>query len=136
MANTDRISVAVRGWFADILVGGHGIRLVFAGELDLATAPAFAAVLEGGLRPSPRQVVLDLGRVEFADLRTLKMIAAAHTRMGGSNGGLQVHGAKDAVRRLFDLCGLGEMVRPGLAVVPAPGPFSPGDAAPLAAGLD
>jgi anti-sigma B factor antagonist len=120
VAGEDRTSVGGTEFFVDAHVGVDRTRLVLTGELDLATAPAFSAALAAALRPWPGLVVLDLERLDFVDIRGVKLIAAARTRMSGWGGTLQVHRPQGAVRRVFELCELGDVLIPRPASVGGP----------------
>jgi anti-sigma B factor antagonist len=68
-----------------ISVDNQGARAVVEprGELDLATAPELEAVL-GERLDAGQEVVVDLRRLGFMDSTGLRVILAAHKRVGGA----------------------------------------------------
>jgi anti-sigma B factor antagonist len=84
--------------------------LVFVGELDLATMPVFADALAGALSGRPAAVDLDLTGLCFIDVRGVEAIAAASARMSAWGGLLATHHTGGIVQRLFDLCGLDDVL--------------------------
>ncbi len=108
---------------------GERMRLVLVGELDLATMPVFVDALASALAGRPVAVDLDLAQLGFIDARGLDAIAAASTRMSAWGGLLSTHHASAVVQRLFDLCGLDDLLfeadgqhRRPLSQHPAPRP--------------
>jgi anti-anti-sigma factor len=78
-----------------------GFVLRFAGDLDLATAPQVAQLLDG-LAASRLPVRLDLADVGFVDVAGLQMLlSACVTTPGGAD--VQVIASCDALRRLLEL---------------------------------
>lgn len=110
----------------DLLVGlglGRGDALLsLAGELDLATAGIFTSVLDAALDRRPARIVLDLGRLTFIDAGGVRAIvgARAHATLWG--GTLSLTRSRPAVRRVLDLCRVGDLHGPH-------GPAGPGPAA-------
>ncbi len=98
------------GLTVDSRVGGGRTRLVLVGELDLATMPVFADAFAGALAGRPAAVDLDLAGLCFIDARGVDAIAAASARMSGWGGLLSAHHASGIVQRLFDLCGLDDIL--------------------------
>lgn len=84
---------------------GGGTLLACAGELDLATVPAFEDAL-CGVDADGSEVVLDLSGLDFMDCRGLAMILALHRRVRESGGHLTIVRGPDAVNRLFEITGL------------------------------
>ena len=74
------------------------------GDIDAATAPQLAAVLEGAAGPN---VVLDVENVTFIDSSGLRVLIDLAGRIGSESIILQ-HPSR-AVTRLLDLTGLGSM---------------------------
>ena len=83
-----------------------GIKVV--GELDVATAPQLAAVLDG--LASQRELILDLSGVSFLDSRGLHAILAVAQARNGD--GPIVIRPSQVVRRLFEVLALD--THPGL----------------------
>lgn len=76
------------------------------GELDLASAPQ---VRQEGMRlvsGGVRQVVLDLGGVDFVDSMGLSVLVGLRKRLATVGGALRVARPGDQARRVLDLTGL------------------------------
>jgi len=87
-------------------------RLSLAGELDLATAPLLAWTLGVTLDRRPARVVLDLRRLRLIDVRCAGAIAGAAARIAEWNGTLVARRPQPAVVRVFQLCGLSDLLHP------------------------
>lgn len=84
---------------------GPRLRISLEGEMDLANAETAAATLREAL-PCGKEVVVDLGKLEFLDSTGIAMLVAA-MREGGER--LSFLPSKhDTVRRLLSLTGLDE----------------------------
>jgi anti-anti-sigma factor len=73
------------------------------GELDLATSGQVELVLDVAAATRARTIVLDLSELEFIDSSGLKVILAAHQRLGRR---LILLRGPHRVHRLFELTGL------------------------------
>jgi anti-anti-sigma factor len=89
-------------------VGGCAVVGV-AGEIDLATAPAFCAALLAGVHQSPRFVV-DMSGVTFLDCSGLSALLTAVRCVRLSGGGMHLVVVAGVVARLVTLTGLDEVV--------------------------
>lgn len=79
------------------------------GELDVSSSGELAAALVT-VAPSPAGIHLDLSEVTFIDSSGLRVIAAT-MRDGDEHGGpVRVIAASEAVRRIVELTGMGEML--------------------------
>jgi anti-anti-sigma factor len=83
---------------------GGSIRLIFAGELDLAARRHFESALDGAQGDSHR-ILLDLGALTFIDCACLASLfgAARRGRLEGRQ--LVLYEPTGQVRRLLDLTG-------------------------------
>jgi anti-sigma B factor antagonist len=91
----------------------EGIRLALEGEMDLANAETAESMLREALA-SGGPVVVDLGKLAFLDSTGVAMLVTA-MREGGSR--LSFLPSEHAsVRRLLNLTGLDERMRPAVAV--------------------
>jgi anti-sigma B factor antagonist len=79
--------------------------LAVAGDVDLATAPAFKVLLESAAH-APATVVVDFSAVQFMDCSGLPPLLEAHARLGDR---LQLRGLQPVVQRLLLLTGLGRL---------------------------
>jgi anti-sigma B factor antagonist len=83
--------------------------LVLHGELDIATAPELVEILQR-LHRRRHAVALDLAEVTFMDSTGLTTLMDAH-RASQSNGwSFEIRRASPAVRRVFDLAGVGRLL--------------------------
>jgi anti-anti-sigma factor len=82
-----------------------GIRVVIAGELDLAGASRLDLVL-ARLEKSPRPVMVDLRRVSFADTHGLApLLDSVQRRRCDARPALILLGASSVVRRVLESLG-------------------------------
>ena len=79
-----------------------------AGEIDMATAPELAIVLDDFAQES---VIVDLSAVTFIDSSGLATLADAHKRMGHAGGKLAIDRVQPNVRKLFEITRLTELFR-------------------------
>jgi anti-anti-sigma factor len=91
---------------------GGAIRLVLAGELDLAARPEFKAALDAAQADSDR-VLLDLSALTLIDCAALSTIFTAAERGRREKAVLIMLGPRGQVRRVLDLVGL----PPGVSVL-------------------
>jgi anti-sigma B factor antagonist len=79
--------------------------LVVQGELDIATAPEVAGLLER-MRRHGHPVVLDLDGVTFIDSVGLTTLMAAAMEAERAGAAFSIRAASSAVQRVVDLCGV------------------------------
>lgn len=91
-------------------IGTGGVRLVLAGELDLATTPSLVHQLRRAERSNPATLELDLSEVTFVDVAGLTAMLAAARRAGRAGRRLCVSHARPSVRRLFELTALDQSI--------------------------
>jgi anti-sigma B factor antagonist len=82
------------------------VRLCVTGELDLASAKAFATCVEGQIAEGRRQVHLDLAGVSFVDATGLSVLVQAHQRLLELRGSLILDVLSGQCRRLIEMVGL------------------------------
>ncbi|WP_409179951.1 STAS domain-containing protein [Amycolatopsis sp. VS8301801F10] len=97
-----------------------------AGEIDLATAPRLAEVVEARLRSTVGLVIVDLRRTTFLGVAGLRVLIRLKLLAAGADKDFYVDpGAAPTVRRLFSLFPL-DCVRAGaaegLTEIPLPRP--------------
>lgn len=95
----------------DIEPGSAPARVVASGELDAASAGQLASTLDGA-QGADGGIALDLGGVTFIDSSGLRVIAAEVRRAGEAGSSFAVTEASDAVRRIFEMTGLGDLLTP------------------------
>jgi anti-anti-sigma factor len=79
------------------------------GELDIATAPELVDLL-ARLRHHGHAVTLDLAEVTFMDSTGLTTLMDAHLAAEGNGWSFEIRRASPAVRRVFDLAGVGRLL--------------------------
>jgi anti-sigma B factor antagonist len=84
------------------------VRLEIEGELDVLTTPRLATELNGVVRQSSADVVVDLRRTEFIDSAGLQILLGTQRRLGGASRKLSVVCDEGAVRRVIELTRLSE----------------------------
>ena len=99
---SERASFAVRREEA----GGLPV-IVLEGELDLATAPRLATMIDS-FRPDER-ITIDLCRLDFMDCSGLRELMRASAVLG--HGLHVVCGSQGPVRRLFDIAAVEQVLR-------------------------
>jgi len=79
--------------------------VMLAGEIDMATAPEFAAAV-ASLCTSDSRLVFDLTAVTFMDSSGLSVIATSLARLGHDGATACVRGASPLIRRTIEISGL------------------------------
>jgi len=79
------------------------------GELDIATAPELVGLL-ARLRHFGHAVTLDLAEVTFMDSTGLTTLMDAHVAAESNGAAFEIRRASPAVRRVFDLAGVGRLL--------------------------
>jgi anti-anti-sigma factor len=95
-------------------VVGLGLSISFAdsavvavtGELDIASTPDFAAVLDALIDRGHRSVTIDCAGLGFIDASGLRILAAARDRLVPTDGEIRIHGASPMAYRLFEITDL------------------------------
>jgi anti-anti-sigma factor len=78
----------------------------FVGELDIEGAPLSRRLLARACASAEHTVFLDLAGLTFMDSSGVQMIIEAHRRLADDGRELVIVRAPQHVRRLFELCGL------------------------------
>jgi len=92
--------------FSVVVSCEDGDRVVMlAGEVDMATAPQFAAAV-ASLCIVDARLVFDLTGVTFMDSSGLSVIAASLARLGHDGATACVRGASPLIRRTIQISGL------------------------------
>jgi anti-anti-sigma factor len=94
--------------------------------LDLSSAPQLAGLLAD---EGHRAIVLDLGALNFIDVRGLGAITAAIHRLRPSGGTLEIQSPSPLAHRLFTLTATDQTLILGAPRVARPAPTQPEDAA-------
>lgn len=80
------------------------------GELDLATAPQLRSRLDNMIADADGPILLDLADVTFIDSTGLSAILTAHAALDKQGRVLRVIKASVQVRRLFEICGITDLI--------------------------
>jgi anti-sigma B factor antagonist len=83
-------------------------QLVLKGELDIATAPAFAEKLDEACEDKPAELRIDLTKVTFIDSSGLREFVRAAEACARNDTKLKIVGACRLVHQGFVLTGLGD----------------------------
>jgi anti-sigma B factor antagonist len=101
----------------------RAIRVVVAGELDLASAPRIEEELQRVEEQNPSIIVLDLRELQFMDSTGLRTIVNADARAREAGRRLVVVRGTENVQRVFEVTRLNERVE----IVDDPSEVVPGD---------
>jgi len=93
-----------------VVVDDGRVVLRVVGEIDLATAPSFAVLLEEAIAVGLPQVTVDVAGVGFCDASGLGVLAFAARRLSSVGARLVVRGASPRIYRLFEITGLVEVL--------------------------
>ncbi len=80
------------------------------GELDLATAPQLRSRLGNLIADANGPILLDLDGLTYVDSTGLCVVLAANSELRSQGRELRVIKASVPVRRLFELCGITDLI--------------------------
>ena len=80
------------------------------GEIDLATAPQLRSCLDDLIADADGAILLDLADVTYIDSTGVSAVLTADAELNHYGRDLRVVEASVQVRRLFELCGITELV--------------------------
>jgi anti-anti-sigma factor len=86
------------------------VELTLGGDLDMSATFALEPVLDRVLAGDPRELVLDLGGVDFVDSSGLGLLIATHERTARGNVPMAITGTGPEVQRLFHVAGLDDVL--------------------------
>lgn len=98
------------GFRVETLIDGCIADLRLYGEVDASTAPALREAIALADLAEPDELVLHCGGLEFIDSSGLGVLVAAHKRAHDRGGVLVVAEAPPAVRRLFAISALDQLL--------------------------
>jgi anti-sigma B factor antagonist len=84
--------------------------VVVAGEVDLYSAPALEAVIDGAVAGGEGNVVIDLAGVRFMDSAGLNILVRCFKPLDEQGRRLVLRSPQDAVRRTLELGGITTLV--------------------------
>ena len=105
----------------EINVERHGDATVVEarGEVDVATAPALRAAVDGALDDGPAEVVVDLRGVTFIDSTGLGVLIGARRRCLDDGGDLRVVVTEPRILKVFEITGLADLFTIDASLEPA-----------------
>src|SRR5215212_10160982 len=89
---------------------GEAARLELCGELDMATAPVLARVMETAARSQPTRIVLDLTALSFVDVSGLRAILDAARRARREGRSVEIANPLPHIVRLLELTAIDQSV--------------------------
>jgi anti-sigma B factor antagonist len=93
--------------FSAKIIGLDGDSLVvLAGELDMATAPELAGVLDQIVARGPCDVALDFSGLSFIDSSGIAVLVEAQHRLVAEGRALSIRAPRRSARRVFEIAGL------------------------------
>ena len=84
--------------------------IALAGEVDIAVAKEVEAALDAGVRDSHGAFVLDMCELEFLDSSGVSLIMRARALLGREDRELVVICPPGAVRRIFEIAGVMDLL--------------------------
>ena len=89
---------------------GNATVVVPVGDLDMAVAPELSQALKELIDQGRRQLVLDLGQVDYVDSAGLGALVASIKRARGAGGDIRLCALQPDVRSIFDMTRLVKVV--------------------------
>lgn len=86
------------------------VKVIPAGELDIATVGQLQSQLEELIQAGFARIVIDLGRIEFIDSSGLHALLSAHDRAKQEDWQLAIVPGRHAVQRIFEITGVDEQL--------------------------
>jgi len=90
-------------------IAGDRCVVLLAGEIDLASAPVFERELRSAEAKGARQVVVDLGGVEFMDSSGIRALLEARRRAEEAGHRLVLRHCRRQIWRLFEITGITDL---------------------------
>jgi len=85
------------------------VRIAVGGELDMASAPALAASLEGAELGGIHAIILDLRDTTFIDSTTLGVLVGGVKRLRTNDGQLSLVCSDRNITKIFEITGLNKV---------------------------
>lgn len=95
----------------DLDDGPDPVRLIARGEIDAASAETLEVAVVGA-QEGAKGLTLDLAAVTFIDSSGLRVIATALQRAEEQGTELTIASPSDPVRRILDVTGFSDLIRP------------------------
>lgn len=118
-STTSAVSISRRG-----SAGGDPSRTVVSlrGEHDIATKIPLAVAIARAGQLDQVAVLLDMSAVTFLDASTIGAIVGSRNRLHSRGQSLEVRAPSPRARRMLDLCGLADLIRPEPRPASGPAP--------------
>jgi anti-anti-sigma factor len=84
--------------------------VVLTGELDMASSPDLADVLETLIENGPTELMIDFSGLSFIDSSGLAVLVATQNALAEKGRHLSVRSARPHALRVFEIAGLGEFL--------------------------
>ncbi len=109
-------------FWIDVEPQRDAVKLIPAGELDIATVGQLQSELDDLIEAGFARVVIDLCGVEFIDSTGLHLLVSAHERARARSGSSAIVSGRHAVQQLFEITGTIEQLnsRPPLTAPATP----------------
>lgn len=89
---------------------GGAPAVAVVGEVDVAAVPTLVTALEDAIRASTGAFVIDLCELEFLDSSGLSVLLRARALLARDERGLAIVCPPGAVRRLFEVAGIADLL--------------------------
>jgi anti-sigma B factor antagonist len=80
--------------------------VMLSGELDMATAPDLATVLDSVVGDGPEKMVIDLSELSFIDSSGIAVLVTSQHRLIEQNRHFTLRAARPHAMRVFEIAGL------------------------------
>ena len=95
----------------DVHHEGASARLVVRGEIDIATAPRFAAAFERALEGAPERIVIDCSGLTFLDSSGIQVLVAAWDQMKDRAGmPVVLREVSPVIQQVLVACGIRDLL--------------------------
>jgi len=95
---------------SDLATGSPTVTVSLEGEIDAAAAPAVSSELTAVIDSGCSMVRVDMSNVSFLDSSGLNALLRANLEAGTAGTSLHIDQPSDAVRRLFEMAGVRDML--------------------------
>lgn len=96
----------------DVARNNGTTKVVLAGDLDLASAPAARKLLSKECEGRPKLLLIDVSALEFVDSAGLSALVRADRALAEDGGSLALTGASARICRLLEITNLSHLLAP------------------------
>jgi len=90
----------------------NGATLTIKGEVDLAVVHSLATAFEKACAAAPPELIVDVSEMTYCDSAGVAQFVTASTICDRDGFSMRIVGATPIVRRVFEGCGLVDMLEP------------------------